>query len=178
MLTLLSHLFVTERYRRRAANVGHSMPLASEVDINDRSIEPLMITSTRGTFLESRVARGGYVRFGFSECGLDQEAGLIQEFHRVLISCAKMNGWSCVSNTVNGALSLMRGNGVRPGHIAAGPWLSDLEFDGVKVLDAGFPQGSALLVAEPSSAGLHTRVGDYVGVLAYKVNLTFVAIIP
>jgi hypothetical protein len=152
------------------------MPLASEVDTQDRSIEPLMITTTRGTFLESRVSRGGYARFGFSECVADQEAALLQEFHRMLISRSKINGWSCVAGTIGDAMRLMQGKGVKPCHLVAGPWLKVAE--DVKVLDAGFPDGAALLVADPSIAGLHTRVGDYVGILAYHVDRCFVAVAP
>lgn len=176
MLTLLSQMFVTERHRLRAGNVGHSMPLASEVDTNDRSIEPLMITTTRGTFLQSRVSRGGYARFGFSECTGDQEATLVREFHRMLVSRSKLNGWSCVAAGVGEAMGLMRGKGVKPCHLVAGPWLKAAE--DVKVLDAGFPDGVALLAADPSVAGLHTRVGDYVGILAYRVDRCFVAVTP
>lgn len=152
------------------------MPLASEIDIEDRSIEPLMISTTRGTFLESRISRAGYARFGFSECRVEQEEVLVREFHRALVSRAKTNGWPCAS-TVGEAVDLMARKGARPCHLAAGPWVASAG-DGVKVLEAGFSQGTALLVAEPSTAGLQTRVGDYVGVLAYRVDRCFVAVAP
>jgi len=169
-------MFVTERHRLRASNVGHSMPLASEIDVQDRSIEPLFITTTRGTFLKSRVSRAGYVRFGFSECPLEQEPALVREFHRVLGATAQASGWGCCAATVDDALKLMRGRGVKPCHAVAGPWLEAP--DDVKVLDAGFPEGVALVLPEPSAAGLHTRVGDYVGILAYRVDRCFVAVSP
>jgi hypothetical protein len=176
VLTLLSQLFVTERHRLRGGEVGHSVPLASEVDVGDRSIEPLMISTTRGTFLESRVAKGGYARFGFSECGIAAEAGLVQEFHRVLVARTEVNGWPSLVGSVDDALRVMLGHGVKPGHLVAGAWLEPGA--GVPVLDGGFPGGTALLVAEPAGAGLHTRVGDYVGILAYRVDRCFVAVVP
>jgi len=179
MLTLLSEIFITERHRLRAGNVGYSMPLASEIDVDDRSIEPLMITTTRGTFLQSRVSAAGYARFGFSECPVNQEGALLQEFHRVLLSRIDANGWISAAPTVGEALRLMSSQGIKPRHLVGGPWLADgAAAREVKVLDAGFTEGSALLIAEPAVAGLHTRVGDYVGVLAYRVNRCFVAVQP
>lgn len=176
MFTLLSQLFVTERHRLRAGYVGHAMPLASEIDVDDHSIEPLLITTTRGTFLESWVSRAGYARFGFSECPIEEEATLIREFHRVLVARSRVNGWGCVAATVGDALTLMRGRGANPCHVVAGPWLNAM--GNLKVLDAGFPEGAALLLPEPSAAGLHTRVGDYVGILAYRVDRCFAAVFP
>jgi hypothetical protein len=177
MLTLLSEIFITERHRLRAGQVGYSMPLASEVDVQDRSIEPLLITTTRGTFLQSRVSSAGYARYGFSECSVKQEGTLLQEFHRVLLDRTNVNGWRSAASTVGEALRVMSDHGVKPYHLVGGPWLGGGPGD-VRVLDGGFSDGLALLVAEPSAAGLHTRVGDYVGVLAYRVDRCFVAVAP
>lgn len=174
MLTPLSQLFVTERHRLRAGNVGHSVPLASEIDLDDPALEPLMVTTTRGTFIQSRVAKGGYLRFGFSECPLDREGALVLGLHRQLVAHSEV---SCVVATPEQAAAQMRLNGETPFHLAAGPWIEADEIGGARVLDIGLPQGIALLMASPAKAGLHTRIGDYVGVLAFRVNRAFVAVV-
>lgn len=171
MLTPLSQLFFTERHRLRAGEVGHSVPLASEVDLNDRSLEPLMVTNTRGTFLPSRVARGGYLRFGFSECPLEREGAVVLELHKQLVAQSE------VAATPEEAVARMRRNGESPFHLAAGPWIEADEIEGARVLDVGLPRGIALLVVSPAKAGLHTRIGDYVGVIAFRVNRAFVAVV-
>lgn len=178
MLTPLSQLFITERHRLRAGNVGHSVPLASEVDMDDRALEPLMVSTTRGTFLPSRIARDGFARFGFSECGIEREGALLLEFHKQLVQLSTAHGWECVVDSPEIAVSRMRDHGEIPFHLAAGPWIEVDDIGGARVLDVGLPQGLALLVTTPSKAGLYTRIGDYVGVLAHRVDRFFVAVVP
>lgn len=174
-MTLLAQLLIAERHRPRAGAVGHSVPLALELDVAGRSLEPLLISTTRGTFLESRVSRAGYARFGFSECPLSAEPVLVREFYRVLVACGKANEWRCMAATVEEAIQLMLGRGVRPGHLVVGPEWSSTSIE-LPVLDGGFSPGSALLVAEPTEAGLYVRVGEHVGILAYRVDRNFVAV--
>ena len=176
MLTLLARLFVPERHRPRAGTVGHSIPLASEVDVHEEALDPVMVTSTRGGFLVSRVASGGYVRFGFSDCGLDQEKVLLATFVQELVLKSHQNQWGCVVDTVEDAVDRMIEKGEAPVHLVTGPWLTRRE--GLVVLDADLPEGQALLVTSPARAGIYTRIGDYVGVAAYKVDRRFIAIGP
>lgn len=178
MFTALSQLFITERHRPRAGAVGHSVPLASEIDVDDRSIEPVVVSTTRGTFLESRVSRHGYLRFGFSECRVDLEGKLVLELHGLLVELSKQHRWGSISPTPESAVQHMLANGEKPFHLAAGPWLEVDEVGGARVLDVGMPQGVALLVTSPVDAGLYTRIGDYVGLVAYRVNRAFVAVVP
>ena len=177
MLTPLAQLFITERHRPRAGVVGHSVPLASEIDVVDRALDPVLITSTRGTFLESRVSRMGYVRFGFSECPLEREGALVLELHRQLVRCAEAKGWDCVAACPADAAARMRMKGETPFHLVAGPWLEEEEVGGARVLDVGLPSGIALLVTSPVRAGLYTRIGDHVGVIAHCVDRYFVAVV-
>jgi hypothetical protein len=151
--------------------------LASEIDVDDRSLDPVMITGTRGTFLESRVARGGYLRFGFSECPMDLEGALLLEFYKQLVKLATEKKWSCVAESPESAVAVMKANGETPFHLVAGPWVEADDIEGARVLDIGFPRGAALLVASPARAGLHTRIGAHVGVLAYRINRAFVAVV-
>ena len=175
MLTLLSHLFVTERHRAVAGNVGLRVPLMSEIDVPDRTCEPLLVTNALGTFLPTVVAKLGYVRFGFSKCQPDQEPGLLVEFHRVLVERGRANGWGNVASSVEEGIRLMRSNNTLVFVITS---LEDpaLTEDGFVNLRCPLPSGSALISTRPDVAGLYTRVGDSVGIVAKKCDSSFVAV--
>jgi hypothetical protein len=176
MLTILSHLFVTERHRLKAGDVGHSVPLLSEIDVLDRSIEPLLVTSTRGTFLPTTVSQKGYARFGFTSCSPAQELELLVEFHRVLVERGRACNWGNVVSTMEEGLAVMNGFNLHPVFILMPKEDPAPTLEGVVVLNCPLPRGSALISTLPEIAGLHTRVGDYVGVMAKRVDKAFVAV--
>lgn len=179
MLSLLSHVFVTERHRPRAGQVGFAVPAFSEIDVGEDDIEPLLATNMRGTFLRTRVSLHRQARFGFSECGLAQEEALLREFHRVLVETAAHENWTNVTSSIPDALERMQSFGTPPKLVLLPASSSDFEPPaGVLPMLIGLPEGTALVVASPHLAGLHTRIGDHVGILAQRVNMTFVAVVP
>jgi hypothetical protein len=180
VLSLLSHVFVTERHRPRAGQVGFSVPAFSEIDVGEDNIEPLLATNMRGTFLQTRVSRHRQARFGFSECDLDRgEGALLCEFHKVLVQTAEHENWDNVTTSISDALERMQSFGTTPKLVLLPASSSDFEPPpGVLPMLAGLPEGAALVVASPTLAGLHTRIGDHVGILAQRVNMSFVAVVP
>ena len=179
VLSLLAHIFVTERHRPRAGQVGFSVPAFSEIDVGEDNIEPLLATNMRGTFLRTRVSLHRRARFGFSECGLAQEGALLRDFHRVLVETAAHEHWDNVVSSIPEALERMQGFGTAPKLVLLPESSSDFEPPpGVLPLLIGLSHGTALVVAAPNLAGLHTRIGDHVGILAQRVNMTFVAVMP
>ena len=175
VLTLLSHLFVTERHRAVAGNVGLRVPLMSEIDVPDRSCEPLLVTNAKGSFLPTVVAKLGYVRFGFSKCSPDQEPRLLVEFHRVLVERSRASGWGNVVSSIDEGVSLLRSSNPLVFVVSS---LEDpkLTEDGFVNLRCPLPSGAALLSTRPDVAGLYTRVGDSIGIVAKKCDTSFVAV--
>jgi hypothetical protein len=168
----LAQIFLTERHRQRAGNVGYSLPAFSEIEAAP-DIEPLLATNMKGTFLRTRLSSLGHARFGFSEIDVAQEAVLLLELHRVLVAQAAKEGWRNVVSTVPEALSRMREFGIKPSVLlAAAPEVEGIQ--GVPV--ACFPEGVALVVGPAEAVGLHTRIGAHVGILAYRVSTAFVAV--
>lgn len=176
MLTLLSHLFVAERHRLKAGDVGFKVPLMSEIDVSDRSIEPLLVTSARGTFMPTVVSKLGYVRFGFSKCQPDQEPGLLVEFHRALVERSRANAWGNVVSTLEEGVGLMRSLNIPLVFVLSSVDDPKLAEDGFVNLRCPLPSGSALISTRPEVAGLYTRVGDSVGIVAHNCDTSFVAV--
>jgi hypothetical protein len=170
LLTLLAHLFVAERHRPRASTVGFSRPYLSEIDVEDRSIEPLLATNSQGKFLNTHVSKLGYARFGYTECTPDDEGKILVELHKALAQL-----YVCASDAKSG-LDLMRGGGVTPRVVVSD---TGEDVDGVVgVRCQEFPKGCALIIAPAEGAGLYTRIGSSVGVLAKRVDKCFVAVQP
>jgi len=173
MFSVLSQLFITERHRQRAANVGFSLPALLEHDVQ-ASVEPLLATNMRGTFLRTRVSRTGSVRSGFSECPIDKEPELLREFWNVLIKEGEQEGWDNTAPTVEEALEKLRKAGLTPKTLVVA---SDLDGapEGLRVLKSELP-GGALAAAEPEVTGIYTRVGDHVSIMAQRVNVALVVV--
>lgn len=177
MLTLMSHLFVTERHRPQAGKVGHRVPVLSEIDVTDRSIEPLLVSNAKGSFVPTVVAKLGYVRFGFSECQPDQESRMLMEFHRVLVDRSRSCGWGNVVSSIEDGLKLMRGTVAPPVFVLISRDDPAPKEEGFVLLKCPLPSGSALISTRPEIAGLYTRVGDSLGIVAKCCDASFVAVI-
>jgi hypothetical protein len=157
------------------------VPLLSQVDLDPREIKtitPLLVTNARFTFMRTEVSKNGYARFGFTECPVDREEGLLLEFHRVLVAESSRNGWGCSVPSFQEGLVRMKTVGATPKFVVMSKEEPLPVPDGLIPLTCGFPPGVALISVRPEDAGLYTRVGDYVGVMAKRVNLAFVAVIP
>jgi len=177
MLSVLSQLFVVERHRPRAGAVGFSVPALGEMEVIDEAnVEPLLVTNMRGTFVRTRVASGGYVRYGFSECPIDQELDLLKEFFRVLNREGVRYDWSNTTGSIPEAIEKMTQNGLVPKSLVV-PFDFKIEekFKELRIFSLDLP-GKALLVAQPQVAGYYTRTGEYVGISAQQVNAAFILV--
>jgi hypothetical protein len=179
MLSLFAHLFVAERHRQRAGEVGFAVPAFSEIEVGDANIEPLLATNMRGTFLRTRVARQGYARFGFSECPIEAEGKLLGEFYRVLVWAARHEQWQNLTSSEDQALTRIRELGFMPKIVVRAEGAPESAVpEGVYKVVADLPPGASLVVAPAPQAGLYTRVGEHMGLLAYHVDRAFVAVLP
>lgn len=170
----LSRLFITERHRQRAGDVGFSIPALSEVELQPDA-KPLLATNMRGAFVPTSVSMQGYARYGFSECPLDQESDLLLAFHRSLLEVSTKESWSNRASSVEEALTLMPKLGFEP-KILIGPDSVEMAVGNLAIVKSNLPEGTALLSAHPHHTGSYTRVGDYVGILAQRVNRAFVVV--
>jgi hypothetical protein len=102
---------------------------------------------------------------------------MVLAFHKKLVELAKLKHWDCVAGSPEDAVARMRAHGETPFHLAAGPWIEEEDVGGVQVVDLGLPTGVALLAASPAKAGLHTRIGNHVGLVAYRVDRLFMAVV-
>jgi hypothetical protein len=175
-LSVLSQLFVTERHRQRTnssvAVAGFSVPALSELEAAE-GIEPLLASNMRHGFLPTRVSSQGLVRYGFSECSVEQEEALLGVLYQALRREAVKGGWGTVG-TVSEACERMRGRGLEPA-VVIQPEPKD---DTLPVFSGPLPEGSSLVVAKPEAAGVYTRVGGYVGILVYRIDSAFVVVEP
>lgn len=172
MFSILSQMFVPERHRPRAGEVGFSVPAFSEVDVV-AGVDPLLATNMRGTFLKTRTSRQGTARFGFTECPLAHEEKLIQELYRVLRSTALEREWGTVAS-VPDACARITAAGLRPTLVVSSesPGIHGLR----SLLTPSLVAGSALVIAQPEASGLYTRIGDHVGILVYRIHAAIVVV--
>jgi hypothetical protein len=153
------------------------VPAFAESVVEDLGIEPLLTTSMRGTFLRTRVSDEGCVRYGFSDVSLDEESVLLSEFCRVLILEGLREGWNNTVSTIEGAFKKLQQAGFVPGSLVTCADLGEKEIipEGVKLFVSEIPV-KALVAASPDKTGSYTRIGEYVSILAQRVNVTFVLV--
>jgi len=175
MLSILSQLFITERHRQRAANVGFSLPALLEHDTRDPDIEPLLATNMGGMFLRTRVSSTGCARSGFSECPLDNEPALLHEFCRVLIAEGEREAWGNTVSTVSEGLDKVQRAGLTPTALVSVSKQPEVP-EGLRAFTSELPC-EALIAAQPGVTGLYTRIGDHVSILAQKVSTAFVVVL-
>jgi hypothetical protein len=179
VLALFAHLFVPERHHQRAGAVGFAVPAFSEIEFeHGREIEPLLATNMRNTFVRTRVSTHGHARFGFSECEVDHEGYMLCEFYRVLVETIRQEGWKNIASSVPTGIDLLRSLGFVP-KLVVTPIESAVDLpDGVYQVVADLPTDAALVMAPAPQVGLYTRVGNHMGLLAYRVDRALVAVVP
>jgi hypothetical protein len=176
--------------------VGFSLPAFGE-QLLEENVEPLLVTNMRNEFVQTRMSRDGYVRYGFSECPLEKEEELFLKFFETLICEGRKNGWENTTPTLSLALERMSQNGISPTCLAmeinSNEEISSIVFAktpdtppplvtkyGVKrvFIAASLPKPTALLVAQAPFAGVYNRIGDHVGILAQHADKAFIAVLP
>jgi len=172
MFSTLARIFVTERHRRRAGDIGFSVPVMSEIELDVES-GPLLVSNLRGTFLKSRPSSSGFARFAFMECPLEAEVDLFREFYRVLQGLSNSNAWPNRATSILEGVNKLRELGSQPKFVIAS---ESVEIEGLTSLTADLPVGSALITAHPQLTGMYTRIGDHLGILAQRVDRAFVVV--
>jgi hypothetical protein len=131
----------------------------------------------KGTFVRTKVSRDGYIRYGFSECSLDQESGLLCEFCNVLVQESTRNSWNNIVASIPEVLVQPDFQSLVMATKFTDAYKEVQIREGMKVFIADLPEDiMGLVVAQPKVAGFYTRIGDYVAVLAQHVNTAFLVI--
>lgn len=176
MLSVLSHLFVTERHRPKASNVGHAVPYLSEVDVASRAIEPLLVTNLRGEFVRTRVSKSSYVRFAYTELDWDKEPLLLQALHAAVVQNSIKEGWENVVDSIPAAIARMADTDFRARVVVSSDSSLQLPSD-VTLVNCDLPTGIALVFAHPVQNGTYTRIRNHVGVIVQNVSSSITAVV-
>jgi hypothetical protein len=199
-VSALELLLETERIHRKAAvttGVGFAVPALYEFPA-EAVTAPFLVSNSRGSFVLGARSRDGYVRLAFFECPLEDEGPVLTELHRVLWRISVQHGWPNRCTSVAQAIARMKALALEPKAIVVSPsFLEDAcgepvtlddagklmmaqgyvaESDGVKVLAADLPPGSAILAATRAVVGVYVRVDDKLGLMVRKADQSLVLV--
>lgn len=188
MLSVLSHLLLTERHRPRAARGGgFSVPAMMEREAPGE-VDPVVVSNTRGDFVQTRKTSEGLYRFAFFPCPIEEEGKTLAHLFQTLWAMSTTSKWSNRYQDVREALKAMKASPIEPKTVVlpkglaetfAGQALPDgrvLVVEGLHVLVAPLPERSAIVAAQPTRLGVYTRVGDRVGLQLYNVPQTLMLV--
>lgn len=188
--TALERMFVPERFRQRAANIGFSIPALQEVQVQGDA-GPMLASNMRGKFVQVQASSAGTVRYGFSECTIEEEDDLLCELYQSLKVISVREEWGNRCRAVDQAIKRLTEQGITPKSVVvSGRFLGDVldgcdletaqrrmdmqgfvaMVDGMQILLGDLPDGGALVAADPQHIGCYTRVGDHLGLLAQRVD--------
>lgn len=198
-VSALELILETERVRRQASittGAGFAIPalLSHPVESSDA---PFLATNARRTFLPVR-SKYGTVRLAFSECPLEDEGKLVAELYRVLWGISVQHEWPNRCSSVAQAVACMAALRLEPKSLVVSPsFLEDAcgkpvtlkeaeelmmaqgyvaESEGVRVLAADLPEGSAILAAAPAIVGVYVRTDNWLGVLVRRIDRALVLV--
>lgn len=194
-VSVLERLLLTERYRPRdAPRGGFSVPMMLERSVIPEH-EPLVVSNTRGSFVQTRRTKEGTARYAFFECRLEDEGSVLGRLFSAMQSVASTPGWPSTAASVSEALARfplaksivlseslvakMLGDAYPLDQVRA---LMGLQgylaiVEGRQVLaHASIPQGCAIVTASPQALGVYTRVGDYLGLQLLNVRQTILTV--
>lgn len=197
-LSAFEGFLVPERSRRKAArDGGFAVPAYQErpVELEDA---PFLVTNARGSFVQPGVSREKMLRYGFSECPLDEEPRLLAELYRVLWGLSESSGWSNRCTSIAQAKHLLESFGLLPRtlivpfatlHEVCGQeiTLSDAnklilaqgcvaEVGGIRIFYSSLPSGQMILGTAPPLVGIATRIDDHVGLVLQRIHQSVVLI--
>lgn len=190
-------LLVPERVRRKAAREGgFAVPVFQERVVDDCG--PFLASNAKGSFLQPTLSSDNRIRYGFSECPIDQEANLLVEYLRVLWDISSRFSWSNRCSGLAQAHRLLGVSGYEPRTLLVsrakvskigGEQLAEedvakiilgqghlTEVEGVRVLPVSIPEEWMLLATAAPLVGFYTRVDNYLGLLFQRINQTVVLI--
>lgn len=190
-------LLVPERHRRKAAREGGFAVPA----LHERVVEspgPFLATNAKNSFLQPKIGPEKRVRYGFSECLLEDEAILLLEFIRVLWDVSSGAGWSNRCSSLSQAKIRLESFGLEartlviPRGMLSRVCGEDLtedeasklilaqgyvaEVDGIRVMPASVPEGWMLLATSAPLVGFYTRVDNYLGLLFQDIDRTVIVV--
>jgi hypothetical protein len=155
------------------------------------NVDPVLVTNTRGKWVQTRVFAPGLVRCGIYACPVTEEDAALSR----LLSAIQEKGWENRCTSIQAALTKMRSVGARPRSIVISKEdLKDIGVDletaenlmkyqgyvtvqeGIQTLVGTMPSGHSLVVAH--QAGLYVRVDDFLGLMAFGANRNFCVVTP
>lgn len=184
--------------RRRAGyNGGFAIPAYTERSV-DPSDQPFLVTNARRAFIQPGVSREGVVRFGYSECDLEDEHHLLAEFYRSLWKLSVESGWGNRCSSIAQAKAHLESHGLQArtllvplvtirqlcgqeisledarNLIVAQGYIT--EVDGLRLLFSYLPEGQMIMGTSPPLVGVYTRIDDHIGMLLRKIDQSVVLI--
>jgi len=189
---------VPERSRRKAArDGGFAVPAYLERPVEPEDA-PFLVTNARRSFVQPVVSREKVLRYGFSECPLDEEPRLLAEFYRTLWALSDISGWANRCTSIAQAKHRLESFGLLPrtlivpfvtlhevcgreislddaikliiaqGHVA--------EVDGIRIFFSDLPPGQMILGTAPTLVGVATRIDDHVGLVFQRIHQAVILI--
>jgi hypothetical protein len=198
-VSILGRVCVSERRNMRMSeNLDVSMrgsttrPILNEVDVPE-DVHPLLVTNADRRFVTTtRSASRGCARYAFSEVPLEEEGVFVVEMYMSLLEISLSRGWTNRCNSVADAVNRLRNSLIEPAFLIVpetvlpeicGPDYDPAQtavlmmrqghvavVDNMQVLPSDLPPGSAMVLAEPNTFGMYTRVGDYLGVMIQRAD--------
>jgi len=186
MFSVLSHLFVTERHRARGARSGFvSVPAMMELEGPKGEADPVVVSTARGKFVQTRKTSEGLYRFAFFPCSLEEEGEVPAQLLKSLWAMSLGSNWSNRHRTVSEAIQVMKESPFKPKTVVlpralaesfAGCTLPEgtqaFVVGGLNILIASLPEQSAIVATHPACLGVYARIGDHIGLQLYGVSQT------
>lgn len=195
-MAVLDRLLIPERERRQADTktaTGFALPFLCVRQVEEDEA-PFVASNMRcGFVLTRRSVATGQVRFGLSECPLEDEAVFLRAMFEGLWSLSVEHCWSNRTSTLGEARSLLEGFGFEPRTIVVSPEAlvgmslepkvrqeilqrGFAEVDGAQVLLADLPGQRAIVATVPLLVGVCTRVDVQLGVLIIHADRALVLV--
>jgi hypothetical protein len=191
--TVLERLFEVERIRRRDdPKGGFTVPVMHERTVSPKVL-PLLVTSTRGRMLPTRLFSSGCARCGIFPCSLESEPDLLCRLLDTLEEISIEKDWPNRCTSIQAARVQMEQAGLPVRSIVLAK--ADLASIGVdtetaeklmslqgyvtlhgstQTLVADLPPGRGLVVS--ADAGLYVRIDEFLGLMLFNYNTRFITV--
>ncbi len=191
MISVLSRMLTTQRYRPKAANVGHATPMLHEVTLGAETL-PLMVTNARMQFVPTKLSQQSIARAGFSEVPIDKEPELFEQLLTALFrhyhqgqplaqglaaACKKLQAAKMLPATVVASVtSVAKRSGLAEEEVRKLQELQGyvVQQGSTQMLALDLPDRMLVVLASPPELGIQVRVGDHVAVMIHRANAAVV----
>jgi len=190
---ILEQILSVDRFRQRVSERRGGFAQASLGQWkSEPKMAPFLVTNARGHYVPTNISTSGYVNFGFSPSPLDEDPDmLLRAFYADSVKASVDHRWTNRCSSISDAIMHQRSLGYNPKSIVmpasllhevcgqqsadANGYVTTIE-GGIRIYVSGLPAGAALVLADPSSLGMYTRVGDYAGVVIQRANQTVMVV--